>query len=501
MMNEQPANTTQGVWIRTTLVCLALWLTFIYVRHDEIGWNAKSRLCLTYALVDEATVRVDHFWQRPELSTRDIATVDGHYYSDKIIGTSLLGVPALAAVRLVERLQNRPFPPPVRHWLVAAGSVALLGAAAGGMFYRLAARYLREIGLGLRQTELLAFVATVGTFCGTMLLLYSGVVMPYLPAIFFLLLALFLLERADSGEPRTRLTGARSFAIGLSLGLAILCEYLAAWPAVLLLCYFAMVTRHWRKCLIAGIGLLGGITPFALYCFAIFGRFTIPYEYELETFFRQSMSRGLMGATLPKLSVAYLLAFHPYRGLFFYSPHLLLAVLGVIVSWRRGSRWRQRSLVFVGAFLGIFLYNAGYYLWWGGWGLAPRFLAVGVPFLALLSVPALSSLAARVIYVLAGSWGVCAYVVMNFMPHDFPERPHGAPLESLLFPDFAHFEYPNLFARYVCPKFLLGETDWSLATALGLSGLSALIPLAIVWLGIYAAFIVSLPRAPLTAAE
>ncbi|MGB9692401.1 MAG: hypothetical protein ACPL7D_09560, partial [Candidatus Sumerlaeaceae bacterium] len=162
---------------------------------------------------------------------------------------------------------------------------------------------------------------------------------------------------------------------------------------------------------------------------------------------------------------------------------------------------RQRSLVFVGAFLGIFLYNAGYYLWWGGWGLAPRFLAVGVPFLALLSVPALSSLAARVIYVLAGSWGVCAYVVMNFMPHDFPERPHGAPLESLLFPDFAHFEYPNLFARYVCPKFLLGETDWSLATALGLSGLSALIPLAIVWLGIYAAFIVSLPRAPLTAAE
>ncbi len=491
-MTLPAARPRRFIVLRTLLMCLALWTTFVYVRHDEIGWNAKSRLCLTYALVDEGTVRVDNFWQRPGLFTRDVATVGGHFYSDKIIGTSLLGVPALAAVRLFERALGAPLSPEVCHWLVAALSVALLGAAAGGIFFRLAAHYLRELNMDWRRAELFSAAATLFTFCGTMLLLYAGVFMPYLPAVFFLLAALFLVEHCDHEAHDCVFPLWKSFAVGLSLGFAILCEYLAAWPSLLLLGYFAQHCRDWRKMLLAFLGAALGIMPFVVYCYALFGRFSIPYEFELETFFRESMSRGLMGATSPKLTVAYLLAFHPYRGLFFHSPHLLLAVLGFVLAWRLGGRWRARASVFLATFVGLFLYNSGYYLWWGGWGLAPRFLAVAVPFVALLSMPALRVFSARLIYLVAGCWGMLVHVVMNFMPHDFPERPHGAPLESLLFPDFRRFEYPALFARYVWPKFFLGETDWNLAVMFGLTGPGALVPLAMLWFAFGVLFLILL---------
>jgi len=501
------------VALRTLLVAAAVWLTFVYVRHDQVGWNANSRLCLTCALVDQGTMRIDDYWQRPDLATRDVATIGGHFYSDKIFGTALAGVPALAAVRLVERARGAPFAPATRNWLVVAFSVALMGAAAAALFYRLAVRYLGALGMRPRPSEAVAALATLFTFCGSMLLLYGGVFMPYLPATFFLMAALWLIEgagapaaapqpaaAADGSFPVAarlrRRTIARDAGVGVMLGCAVLCEYLAAWPAVLLGIFYLWRRRSGAAALVTLVAAIVPLVPFAAYCWCVFGRMSVPYEYELEPFFREAMRRGLMGATWPRLPVAWLLAFHPYRGLFYHSPHLLLGFVGMVVAWRRVVVWRVRTLIFGGVFLGLFLYNSGYYMWWGGWGLAPRFLALSVPFLALAALPALAFPAARIVGLIAGGWAVFVHVVMNFMVADFPERPHGAPLESLLAPDFSRFDYPALFSRYVWPGFLLGETDWNFSAAMGLVGLPALLPLAALWIAVALLFVWTLVREP-----
>lgn len=482
------ANLIRSRRARTILLALALWVTFIYVRHENLGWNINSRLCLTFALVEQGTVRIDDYWQRPDFGTRDVATYGGHFYSDKVIGTSLLGVPAAAALRFVESMRGAPFSLSFRHWFVTAFSVALLAAAAGIVFFRLAHRYLRVLGLDDRGAEVWGMLTTMLTFCGTMLILYAGVFMPYLPAVFFLLLALQLIETNEPGGGEGGLSIQRAFWIGVCLGASILCDYLAGWPALCLLVFMISRDKNVAKGL-AGIGgIIIGVSPFLLYCYVIFGNLSIPYEYEVETFFRESMSKGFMGATVPKLTVAYLLAFHPYRGMFYHSPHLLLGFVGPLNSWKTDPLWRPRAALFLCVFLGLFVYVSAYYMWWGGWALAPRLLAVAVPFLALSSVPVLGQWWGRLVALVLAAWSVFVHFVMLFMPPNFPDRPHGAPLASLLDPDFSRYEYPALFLRYVLPKFRLGETEWSFSDLLHLTGMTKLLPLVIVWAAVVLAF-------------
>src|SRR4051812_40886065 len=60
------------------------------------GWNQLSRALPLLSVVEEGTLRID---TRHEL-TGDKAVIDGHYYSDKAPGTTLLALPVYALVRI-----------------------------------------------------------------------------------------------------------------------------------------------------------------------------------------------------------------------------------------------------------------------------------------------------------------------------------------------------------------------------------------------------------------
>ena len=62
-----------------------LLASYAYFWHGR-DWNSASRLMLTYALVDRGTIRIDG----TEDQTHDIALREGHYYTDKTPGFSLL---------------------------------------------------------------------------------------------------------------------------------------------------------------------------------------------------------------------------------------------------------------------------------------------------------------------------------------------------------------------------------------------------------------------------
>lgn len=501
-----------------------LLLTFAWFHHAVPGWNVNTRWALTNALVDRGTIRIDDYAKTEEFGTGDLAVKDGHLYCDKPPGTSLLGVPALAAARGLERLTAaagaRPWLPGGRRWFVTVFSVGLTAAACGVLLARLLTLH------GTRPAGALALAAL--TMMATPLFYYGTLFMAYAPAACFAMLAVWLWERwrIETIEPSDNASAGPGdaaappwFACGLALGVAMCCELVTAWVALAFAAHAAFTARAAGRLSPAGpvrfgAGAALGLAPFAAYCVAAFGALTVPYQYEQDELFRANMARGLMGATWPRLDVLVLLTVHPYRGLFVHAPWLAAGMVGWVVAWRdaghptRPARFGRAEVVFGAAvFAGILTYNSAYFMWWGGWSFAPRLLIPAIPFLALGAGAAWrlcgrAGVAARWAIGTGGAVAVAIHWVVNATEpqgRDLITQPRHLTMmfHRLMQPDLSAYPYPWTFFGREWPKFAAGLTDTSLGTAvLGLpGGWIAYTPLAALWVA-FAAWVFRGPVPP-----
>jgi len=375
------------------MVAAAVFLPMAILYHPATGWNVNTRLALLFAVADRGTFSIDGYHEDPPMETEDKAFFDGKHYSDKIFGVTLLALPAYW---LGQRITGERIRFHGAHFLVKAWAVALPGGIAAGLFFLLLAR----TGTPPR----LAIAATAAAVFGTLWFGYGSVFFPYVPGIACALGALFL----TLFPPARRLTIGNCLAVGFLLGYALLCDLLFAftvfgigviWLMRLLdqlgvagsraFAEMAGERSRLRETVILSVvfwvGVLIPVGLFAAYCYSIFGRVSLPYEYEVNERFREGMSRGLMGATMPKAHALWFLTLHPFRGIFFWSPVVVAALAGCALGLRQyGKRWLLGALG-LWCFVSYLVFNAGYYMWWGGWGMGPRFLLPGLPF-ALLGI-------------------------------------------------------------------------------------------------------------------
>src|SRR5947209_6155724 len=89
---------------------------------------------------------------------------------------------------------------------------------------------------------------------------------------------------------------------------------------------------------------------------------------------------GFFGINLPSVASAASLLFSS-RGLLTLSPVLALSIVGIVLLHRRGRR--AEAAVIAAVALIYLLYNAGYYLPFGGAVPGPRFLTTILPFLGV----------------------------------------------------------------------------------------------------------------------
>src|SRR5688572_3424829 len=83
------------------LGCITLASLYVFPYYLRINNpNENVRLQMTAAIVDDGTYRIDDVRRRWGW-TNDAAVYEGHYYSVKAPGTSLLGVPVYWAYRTV----------------------------------------------------------------------------------------------------------------------------------------------------------------------------------------------------------------------------------------------------------------------------------------------------------------------------------------------------------------------------------------------------------------
>jgi hypothetical protein len=360
------------------LLGMVAFLSFAYF-YEGGGWNQNSRFDLLRAIVERHTLEIDAYQE----NTGDKAHFRGHYYSEKAPGLVFLAVPfALAARPAMLLARVDPEEPRGTHalsYIVTICAVALPTALAAVCLFFLGLRF----GASVNGSAFAAMVMGVGTPISAYASLFWAHALVGACLIFAFAAALKLREHSS-----TRADFLLALGAGLSAGWATVTEYPAA-PASAMIALLAMfqvwprgVAARWRAA--AGIGAGATICVIVLlwYLHAAFGSFRPSYSYYDPNSFAFMQQRGFFGLTYPHPDRLLKLLFGCARGLFFASPVMLAAPIGLWWLWK-GKTERAAALAAGAIVAYYFLFNASFYWWKAGLSFGPRYAGACVPLLCV----------------------------------------------------------------------------------------------------------------------
>jgi hypothetical protein len=352
-----------------------IFLSFIYF-YEGGGWNQNSRFDLLRAIVEQHTLQIDSYHE----NTQDKAHFRGHYYSDKAPGLVFLAVPFALAARPALRIAGiDPDSARGEFWLsylVTAWAVALPTALAGICLYFLALRF--------GGSSIGAAFGLMVLALGTPLWVYASLFWAHALVGACLLFAFAAALKISDSEQDF----VWALAVGLAAGWATVTEYPAA-PASAMLALLALSqawarggAARWRVA--AGVGIGAGVCVVVLmsYLHAAFGGFRPSYSYYDPNSFSFMQQQGYMGLTYPHPDRLLKLLFGCARGLFFASPVLLAAPVGLWWLWKQ-KRFSAAALTATAIVAYYFLFNASFYWWKAGLTFGPRYAGAAIPPLCL----------------------------------------------------------------------------------------------------------------------
>jgi len=360
------------------LLGAVIFVSFVYF-YEGGGWNQNSRFDLLRAIVERHTLQIDAYHE----NTQDKAHFKGHYYSDKAPGLVFAALPfALAArpaLRLVGIDPESAQGEMALSYVVSAGAVALPAALAGVCLFFLGLR----LGAGTAGAGFGALAMCLGTPMWAYASLFWAHALVGACVLFAFAAAL---KVGDGKSAREDFLWA--LAVGLGAGWATVTEYPAA-PAAAMLAFLALAqawprgaSARWR--VTAGVSVGAGICMVVLtgYLYAAFGSVRPSYSYYDPNSFSFMQQQGYLGLTYPHPDRLLKLLFGCSRGLFFASPVVVAAPLG-LWSWWKEKTHGSAALVAAGIAAYYFLFNASFYWWKAGQTFGPRYAGACIPLLCL----------------------------------------------------------------------------------------------------------------------
>ncbi len=458
----------KNAWV----VFLFLVLVYAYFYHEP-GYNGGSRLGLTAAIVEESRLTIDTFHQGTGFATGDKAVYNGHFYSDKAIGSSLLAVPPYAAIYWGARM----FGYRVGTWLAAH----LLTFLAIGIPSALAGALIYAVCEMISGNPLRAGVVTAAVTLGSLAFPFSLIYFGHQLAASLLWFSFFLIFRL-------RFMGQLPppwyiLLIGFLLSFALVTEYTTALVVLPLVGYLIYVL--WPKggkilSGVVGYAGLGGLLPILLmigYNILVYGQPLVNgYQYEFDPYFLEAMSHGIMGIGLPNLTVLFFETFQPAMGLFWQSPVLLLIFPGAFFILR-DRFYRVEGILALFISIVYLVVTSGYFQWWGGYSAGPRHIIPMLPFLCL----PLIFLPRR-----AAPWLAGLMVISVFQMLIIAASRVSVPDEIMWkFSEFRFFEYSVIYS--VClPEILKGSLSWNFGlNVLDLGDWTSFVPVVLVIAGMF----------------
>ena len=388
------------------LVAIAVAYLYAFPYFPKIhSANELPRVYLTQAIVDDHAMWIDRgvaTWG----ATADVSPSNGHQYSNKAPGSSMLAAPVYAAVRLVTERPSLGF----TLWLcrLVAGIVPSL------LFLQLLwgflARYAPDPDV--RRLVLLAYGL------GSMAMTYS--ILFYSHQLGAVCIGSAWILAVDVVERRR---GARAMiAAGALVGAAVLADYQAVFAAVPVAVY--VVVKIWMRSrrelgqavLFAIAGAAAPIIILLAYHAVCFGS---PWRtgYDASTTFAQFHQQGFLGITKLRWEAFVGSFFKADNGLIVLAPWWLIAIPGAVVLARRegGDRGVLATSAAVVVIYVLFISSINF--WRGGWGVGPRYITAMLPFLLPLVAAQLQAWKARPVLLglAAGTMlvGVTIYVLSS----------------------------------------------------------------------------------------
>lgn len=398
-IQDKAISAAQRIWAIVQRPASAPWLIIlaslgVYLSNQariDVGDTVPARY-LPVSILREGNLDLDeivpkfcvpssHYYVPSRKTAYFMHRYQQHHYSVYPVAPSILAVPVFAAARLVgvgwdERGLIR----------IEKCTASLFVALSVGFLFLT----LREF-LSIRWALVVAAVYAFGTSSWSVT---SQALWQHSASQMMTSLALLLLVR---GGRAPRLIAWA----GVAVAVAVLCRPTNIIVAAGLGGY--VLVRHTRQSvwfIVCGLPFAGLLLAYNwLVCGNFFGGYV-----GCANWFREAMPLPRVAEHLAGLLVS------PSRGLFIYSPILLLAVPGVLITW-----WRRKLDLFFWSGLvcmGYVSLIARWPMWYGGNSFGPRLLSDALPFFALLLVPVVRVLPrSRLLCVLGAPLLVWSFVV------------------------------------------------------------------------------------------
>jgi hypothetical protein len=450
------------------LVFFVLALAYAYFYQDP-AYNGNSRLALTMAIVKQGRLNIDSIISKGYI-TGDLATFEGKFYTDKAIGSSVLGAVVYYPIyRILGHYRIFLSIPDEKHLLTFL-IIGLPSAIAGTLIF-IMCEYLSK-------SRFRAFIVTLAIALGTMSFPFSIIYLGHQLAASFLFGAFFFIFLIKTLPDPARLKVYHIFLIGLLMGLALLTDLTTTVVVLPLVVYYGYVlwTRKQLKRMTAWIfPALGGLIPILVmvaYNLQVYHTpFASGYQYLYDPFYKAGMAKGIMGIELPKLNVLFFETFHPAQGIFWQSPVLIMALAGVF--FMLGAKQHRVELAVAAiACAAYLLLNAGYFLWWGGHSFTPRQIVPMLPFLCLPLIFVPKKLFPLVIVLTVVSVAQMGIVTASqiLIPDEFIAQ----------LPTSGFFYYSTIYS-YCLHQLITGQFAWNIGHAVfGLKNWASLLPLVLI---------------------
>ena len=466
------AQTRHGAWnigggavapdvrasLRDSLLIFAVVFAVFELSINGI-WATDHSISFTqldYALWSNHSVALGQAALTPPWTVDDFV-YRGQNYSALAPGTPFLALPFLGAAFTIAGGYTSWGP----SILLSETFVALLGAGSASLVYLIGRMYFRRSTSGF-----LGLAFAFSTICWPFATYFFQ---SDVSAFFVLLTAYFALRSSRASGPGTVL----SLLSGLAAGVAFSVDYVNAilLPFVII---FLAVSKRGSKAWMARtaaafvLGALPGLAVIGAYNFAIFGDpFTTTEQYfnGKTSVFASFTNPIYLGLELDLFSFS--------RGLFVYSPLLVLGLMGYVNAFRRWD-YRRESLLLLGMFLCILLPYSAWYQPDGGISFGPRFLVAGIPFLLLPAGYVLEATRGKTLWLAYVAFGAGVVInglgaLVSAIPQQTPSNV--SPLTTTIFPRLVIGNLNVWWIEYV-------GGYWPVATA---AMVAAALAIPIVW--------------------
>lgn len=397
-MGEPSQHKHQRDYFVLSMLALLMYLVFTPQNDALKNSDVVPAQLLPIAIIEDGSLRLNRFQRSGEALPHYFRKVDDNVYSAYSIVPGLLGIPVVLAAKIFSIDVTR------EHQLLARITSALCAALT---VYFL----VHAVGSIVIQRQFVIFLGTLFAFGTCQWSVCATAPWEHTTASLFLAISLFELFNEK---------GRRHLVLGLALGMMVWSR-----PLTLLLA-LPILLAVWAEGSMRIIrALLGFALPLA---------FLEMYNVICLGSLLASKNAGLLGIggfTGNPLSGLNGLLFSPSRGLFVFTPVLLLGVFGMVRAFF------ERDLLRRGTFLalstGVLMYigaTSFWRIWWGGHSFGYRLLIEVVLPLICLSALALNKFKRNVsrslmpILLISGVWSIYVQVLGAFIyPYKFNTKP------------------------------------------------------------------------------